>query len=109
MFDNEPFYRVLKKDVLAFGAQEATILAFIAEFEARNLKCWVSRRYIAQRVGMSEATVQRKIDSLIKRGAISKSTMDGRRCLETVTDRWKDHSFYEDQSVTLAKEGVSIC
>lgn len=107
MFGDDSFYKVMKKDVLAYGAEEATLLAFIAEFEARNMKCWVSRRYIAKRVGMSEASVQRKIDKLIELGAVTKSAMDGRRCLETVADRWERYSFVAEKSVALASESVS--
>lgn len=103
MFDNEPFFKILKKDVLAFGVGEATILAFVSEFEARNMKCWVSRKYIAERVGMSEATVQRKIDRLLEIGALMKTTIDGRRCLETSLKRWDGCSFYQEQSVVLAE------
>lgn len=103
MFCDDSFYKIMKKDVLAFGVEEAALLAFIAEFEARNMKCWVSRRYIAKRVGMSEATVQRKVDKLIKLGAITKTNMDGRRCLETATDRWQNYSFVEERDIILAK------
>jgi hypothetical protein len=97
--EGEKFLRVLRKDIVVFGCDEAALIALVADFEARNRKCWVSRKYLGRKLGMSEATAQRKITKLVELGALTKTTIFGRRFLETVPDRWKNHEFSDNGDI----------
>jgi DNA-binding MarR family transcriptional regulator len=86
------FLKVHNGDLEVFGWPAAGILAYVAEFEARNQRCWVSHDKIADRVKSSVATVRRQIDRLVKCGALRREASASRRYLETTPMplRWGD-------------------
>ena len=59
-------------------AREALIYGIVAEFEASNSPCFISRQELAKRINESEATAERAVQLLIKEGWL-KSYRDGRK------------------------------
>jgi hypothetical protein len=100
----QAFRKYFHNDEIIWGACNAAIISFVYEQESIGPKalhgyrrCFVSRRVMAQRLGLSEADLERRIGRLVTEGALKKSR-DGRaRILEVVEDRWDQFGYIGDE------------
>lgn len=93
-------------------AREALIYGIIAEFEAKNTPCFMSRAELARRINESEATAERSLQLLIKEGLV-RTTRDGRkRYLHTVNlyqlDTGQPSDLYQLDTQSVSKDGSDL-
>lgn len=65
------FFKVNKEVLRQLGPFEAILLAYVAEFNDKQLPCFASRKHIAAETGFAEKTVQNLIKKLVKSGHLT--------------------------------------
>jgi len=76
------FFKVIKSD-LRYGFAEAVFLAYVREFQANGLRCFVSRAKISADLPISESGARYMIQRLVKLGALSVA-YEGRKRFLTI-------------------------
>lgn len=99
------FRKHFHNDEIIWGACNAAIISFVYEQESVGHKalhgyrrCFVSRRVMSQRLGLSEADLERRIARLIAEGALRKSREGRTRVLEVVEDRWDQFGYVGEEN-----------
>lgn len=98
-------------------AREVLIYGIVAEFEANQTPCFISRAEFAKRINESEATAERSLQLLITEGYI-KATREGRkRYLSTSypqkpdlyqVDTNRKRDLYQVDTQSVSKHGVDL-
>lgn len=98
-------------------AREVLIYGIVAEFEANETPCFISRAELAKRINESEATAERSLQLLISEGYI-KATRNGRkRHLSTgysqkpnlcQVDTSGKHDLYQIDTGIVSKQGIDL-
>jgi len=80
---SSPFFKVLKQHK-ELGFDGMVFLAYVAEFEAQGLYCFVSRARISQDLPISESGARYLIKRLVKQGYLQVKYEGRKRYLSTV-------------------------
>jgi hypothetical protein len=80
---SSPFFKVLKQHK-ELGFDGMVFLAYVAEFEAQGLHCFVSRARISQDLPISESGARYLIKRLVKQGYLQVKYEGRKRYLSTV-------------------------
>jgi DNA-binding MarR family transcriptional regulator len=97
------FFNTKKHLVRTLGPYEAILLAYVAEWEAKNLPCFASRKHISEETGFSEKTIQNLIKKLADAGYLTVSH-DGRKRVISLTS--KGGTKYPQRGHNIPPEGV---
>jgi len=97
------FFNTKKHLVRTLGPYEAILLAYVAEWEAKNLLCFASRKHISEETGFSEKTIQNLIKKLADAGYLTVSH-NGRKRVISLTS--KGGISYPQRGYKILSEGV---
>lgn len=86
------FFNTKKHLVRTLGPYEAILLAYVAEWEAKNLPCFASRKHISEETGFSEKTIQNLIKKLVKAGYLTVSHYGRKRVISLTSKGGKRYS-----------------
>ena len=97
------FFNVNKTLLKELGPYEVIILSYVAEWQAKGLPCFASRKCIAAETGFSEKTIQNSIKSLVDNGYLA-IAHDARKRILTLTT--KGGIWYPQRGYKMPSEGV---
>ena len=97
------FFNVKKSLLKELGPYQVIILSYVAEWQAKGLPCFASRKCIAAETGFSEKTIQNSIKSLVDNGYLA-IAHDARKRILTLTD--KGGIWYPQRGYKIPSEGV---
>jgi hypothetical protein len=100
---NHAFFNVNKTLLRELGPYQVIILAYVAEWQAKGLPCFASRKCIAAETGFSEKTVQNSVKSLVDQGYLAVAHHARKRVL-TLTNR--GGKWYPERGYKIPPEGV---
>lgn len=97
------FFNVNKTLLKELGPYQVIILSYVAEWQAKGLPCFASRKCIASETGFSEKTIQNSIKSLVDNGYLA-IAHDARKRILTLTT--KGGIWYPQRGHKIPSEGV---
>ena len=97
------FFNVNKFLLKELGPYQVVLLSYVAEWQAKGLPCFASRKCIAAETGFSEKTIQNSIKSLVDNGYLA-IAHDARKRILTLTD--KGGIWYPQRGYKMPSEGV---
>lgn len=97
------FFNVNKTLLKELGPYQVLILSYVAEWQAKGLPCFASRKCIAAETGFSEKTIQNSIKSLVDNGYLA-IAHDARKRILTLTT--KGGIWYPQRGYKIPSEGV---
>jgi len=99
-----PFFKLLKSD-LVYGVEAALLLAYVAEYEIHNKKCFASREHIGKQLNLSQSTVQRIIKKLTDLGVLAVSYHGNLRFIHRLSTTSQEN---DTKGSKLTKQGIQI-
>ena len=97
------FFNVNKTLLKELGPYQVIILSYVAEWQAKGLPCFASRKCIAAETGFSEKTIQNSLKSLVDNGYLA-IAHDARKRILTLTT--KGGIWYPQRGYKMPSEGV---
>lgn len=98
-------------------SREVVIYGIVAQFEANQTPCFISRAELAKRINESEATAERSVQLLIAEGYLVARRVGRKRYLSTSypqkpnlyqPDTGCDHDLYQNQGQSVSKQGGDL-